>query len=197
MNPSQPTVYPLQWPNGWPITPAISRVRNPSFKCDVPQALRQLEKEIRLLGGQNLVLSSNYTLGDQRPKEPGVVAYFQYEKTPVAIPCDRWAVIEHNIRAIALTIEAMRGMERWGAKHMIKAMFTGFKQLPASANGRRPWWQVFGLIAQPVKNDATCDTIRAEFNRLAKLHHPDVGGSHSEMIEVNEAWAEYEKWRQS
>jgi len=52
--------------------------------------LSGLTEEVRRLGGKNLILSSNHTLGATRPKEPGVVAYFDYDDRPVAIPCDRW-----------------------------------------------------------------------------------------------------------
>jgi hypothetical protein len=48
-------------------------------------ALSGLTEEVRRLGGKNLILSSNYTLGATSPKEPGVVAYFDYGDRPVAI----------------------------------------------------------------------------------------------------------------
>ncbi len=112
-----------------------------------------------------------------------MVAYFSYDGAAVAIPCDRWIKIEHNVKAIALTIEAMRGMERWGAKHMIRAMFTGFKALPASS--KRHWTDVLGIAS-------TCGKDFAEmaFRTLAKKHHPDNGGDTALMQEVNAAWSE-------
>lgn len=192
---STPTAYPLQWPQGWPTTKPVERVKHPSFKCDVPQALRQLKREVELLGGQNLILSSNYTLGNERPKEPGVVAYFKFDGAEVAIPCDRWIIIEHNIRAIALTIEAMRGMERWGAKHMIKAMFTGFKQLPQQTGGQRPWWVVLQLQRIPEAKDQHVQNMLAKTYRiLATERHPDKGGSHEAMTELNRAYSEANQW---
>src|SRR4051794_26675 len=116
-----PTAHPLHWPNGWPKTEAMRR-EHARFKTTISAALANLKKQIQLMGGTGLVLSSNYTLGMENPKDCGVVAYFQWQGIAMAIPCDRWLRIEHNVQAIALTIEAMRGMERWGAKHMIKAM---------------------------------------------------------------------------
>lgn len=142
------------------------------------------------MSGSQLVLSSNYTLGSNNPKDPGVVAYFKWrdQTAPysaplidMAIPCDRWAHIEDNVLAIAKTIDAMRGIERWGAKHMIKAIFTGFKALPASAS--RDWWAVLGVArAESIEN---CNTA---YRRLATERHPDRGGSHEAFVELNAAW---------
>ncbi len=123
-----PTAYPLQWPAGWPRTGGRESSR---FKATLAGALKELQDEVRLLGGAGMVLSSNVTLGRERPADPGVVAYFFFEKQQVAVPCDRWHLVQDNVKAIALTINAMRGMERWGAKHMIRAMFQGFRALPA------------------------------------------------------------------
>lgn len=171
--------YPLSWPVGWPKTEPLRRERG-AFKTSLYGALENLRKEVRLLGGKELVLSSNVTLGHERPKDPGVVAYFQWSDLAVAIPCDRWSLVEHNVQAIALTVEAMRGMERWGAKHMIRAMFTGFKALPSS---ERPWHEVLGLSA-----DCTPEQVASRYRELAKQHHPDAGGSHEEFIRIQQAY---------
>lgn len=136
------------------------------------------------MGGTGIVLSSNYTLGASNPKEPGVVVYFEWQKIPMAIPCDRWARIEANVQAIALTVEAMRGMERWGAKHMIKAMFTGFKALPQKASGNPPY-VVLGL--EPNREYAEAE-ITAAYKRKAQTEHPDKPtGSNEKWAALREA----------
>lgn len=179
MNTPTPTAYPLQWPAGWPRTDAARR-ENGRFKTSIPAALSNLQKQIGLMGGKGVILSSNYTLGITNPKDPGVVAYFTWQDTSIAIPCDRWTRIEQNVQAIALTIEAMRGMERWGAKHMIKAMFTGFKQLPA---GDTEWWKVLGVSPR-----ATQEEVRTAYRALAKTHHPDAGGNPDEFHRIQSAY---------
>jgi hypothetical protein len=162
-------VYPLQWPKQWPKTEP-SKKEGGKFNQSLAAALNGLKIECARLGGKNLVLSSNCTLGAERPAESGVVAYFQLDDQPIAIPCDRWKLVEHNVRAIALTIEAMRGMERWGAKHMITAMFTGFKALPQKASGKDPK-EILGLKN---KNNPTEAEITAAFRAQSKIYHPDV-----------------------
>ncbi len=181
------TAFPLCWPAGWPRTDVLRRETG-NFKADLPRALKSLQDEIRRMGGTEVLLSSNCALGDERPKDCGVVAYFNWKPSfdaapvPMAIPCDRWNRVADNVRAIALTVEAMRGMERWGAKHMIKAMFTGFKMLPEAAGGL-PWWQVLG-----VKAEAGAEQIRQAYRDRAKAVHPDKGGSTEAMAALNAAF---------
>lgn len=131
MSAQSPTAYPLAWPDGWPRHKGY-RERWPSQGrvTTLSAALKECQDELRRLGASNVVLSSNVTLGAENPSDPGVVAYCTYDGLQVAIPCDRWNTVAGNLRAIAKTIEAMRGMERWGAKHMIRAMFTGFTRSP-------------------------------------------------------------------
>jgi hypothetical protein len=175
--------YPLQWPKGWPKTETGKRESGIRFKnVSLAGALSGLQEEIRRLGGKNLALSSNYTLGSTNPKEPGVVAYFDYDGKPVAMPCDRWNQIEANVRAIALTIEAMRGMERWGAKHMITAMFAGFTALPARTGPS--CWDVLGIRSEPLPTE---QVVMAAYRTLAQKAHPDKGGSTEAFNELTQA----------
>lgn len=177
-----PTAYPLAWPPGWPRTKA--RTKGP-YRTQLPGSLNNLRAELRLLCGdapaKTLVLSSNATLGDTAPADPGVVAYVTWEGEQFAIPCDRWSLIEHNVQAIALTIEAMRAMERHGAKHMIKAMFRGFTALPAPDHVN--WRRVLDLWGGAIK----AEHVQAQWKHLAAKHHPDKGGSADRMAEINAA----------
>jgi hypothetical protein len=173
--------HPLQWPKNWPKTEFKQDSR---FKQTLSGALFKLKRECELLRGKELVLSSNYTLGNEHPKESGVVAYFNLDQKPIAIPCDRWRKVEDNVYAIAMTIEAMRDMERWGAKHMITAMFSGFKALPEKAGGNPPWF-VLGLEQGRQYTEAE---ITAAYKRKAMTEHPDKPtGSNEKWAALREA----------
>lgn len=173
--------YPLQWPSGWPRTAYRETAR---FKTKLSAALSFLHHEIGLMGGKNLILSSNCTLGTESPKDPGVVAYFTLRETAIAIPCDRWNKVHDNVKAIGLTVEAMRGMERWGAKHMITAMFQGFKALPERTG--QSCWEILGIEYDP--HITTEDTVMLAWRSKANSAHPDKpGGSHESMTALNEA----------
>jgi hypothetical protein len=91
----------------------------------------------------------------------------------VAIPCDRWAKVEQNVQAIALTIESMRAIQRHGAKHMIKAMFQGFTALPAPDD----WRGVLG-------NAATRDEAKAAYLKGMK----ECDGAGDRAVALNAAW---------
>ncbi len=189
MNQTDHTAYPLSWPTGWPKTEPVRRETG-AFKTELHSALNNLKHEVQRLGGKGLVLSSNCALGQESPADPGVVAYFTWSDLQVAIPCDRWRKVAHNVQAIALTIEAMRGLDRWGAKHMIRAMFSGFKALPAPTV--ESWSHVLG-----VSTSATYDQVKEAYRILAKRHHPDVGGDSRLFRSVQAAWDTYEAQRRS
>ena len=179
-----PTAYPLQWPAGWPRTQPLQRQPWPrDGSLSLSGALKELTEELRRLGARNVVLSSNVTLGAERPDDPGVVAYATYDSQQIAIPCDRWQSVQGNLRAIAKTIEAMRGMERWGAKHMIRAMFQGFTAIEGP--GPKDWREVLGFGVTSAAVSAA--HVRARQRELAMAHHPDRGGDSALMAEINAA----------
>jgi hypothetical protein len=45
--------------------------------------------------------------------------------------CDRWDSVADNVQAIRKTIEALRGIERWGTGDMVQRAFAGFVALPS------------------------------------------------------------------
>lgn len=170
--------YPLSWPPGWPRTKFRESSR---FKTTLPAAIKNLQGELSLLGAKSPVISSNVTLGSERPQDPGIAVYFTYDGDQACIPCDRWQTVAENVQAIAKTIEAMRGIERWGAKHTVKAAFRGFVSLPPPEQSR-PWWEVLGTA-----READRATVEAAYRNRAKRAHPDAGGSVEAMQELNRA----------
>lgn len=175
--------YPLQWPKDFPRSKVF---QGAAFQQNLDKAMKALEREMRLMGATNLVLSSNVSLGEKNPSDKGVCAYFTWDKLELAIPCDKWDKVHDNVYAIAKTIEAMRGMERWGAKHMIRQMFIGFKALPERTGAvYRSWWEVLG-----VDQGVTLDVAREAYLALAKTHHPDKGGDRAKWDELERAYQE-------
>lgn len=182
-----PSAYPLTWPRGFPRMPGPRQ--KGAYRTELGTAVRNLQKQLEALGGQacgrSLVVSSNVTLTDPNPRDPGAVAYFTWEGKPLAIPCDRWASVQANVQAIALTIEAMRAMERHGAKEMISAMFSGFLALPPPED----WRAVLRLPP-----DADMVAAEESYRRLSHAAHPDrPGGSHDAMARLNGAIADARK----
>lgn len=196
--------YPLEWPEDWDRTAICeqSRFGNRSIR----KATKALHQELELLGARYVVISSNAKYkkdGDLYSNQPwiadeGVAVYFQRNDKPQCIPCDRWGDIADNVWAITKTISALRGLERWGAKTILDAAFSGFQALPPPEDGMvesgvvhvANWWEILG-----VERTSSIDDARAARNTLAKRYHPDNGTepSHERMAEVNAAFAEAER----
>jgi len=171
--------YPLYWPDQWNRTPAGLRAFNNSFLSGFGRVRDGLLAELARLGATDVVLSSNIPLrrdglpyaNQRRPDDPGIAVYFKYHGKPMCFACDQYATVAQNTRAIALTIAALRGIERWGASDMMERAFRGFTAIPERAS--QPWREVFGFKADEVM---TLDLIEQRFRALAHQHHPDKGG---------------------
>ncbi|WP_104656568.1 J domain-containing protein [Ralstonia insidiosa] len=189
--------YPLQWPNGRPRTLAYNRETG-KFDVTFARARDNIVREVTLLcGGRfaadpQIVISTNVALrrdglplaNQRQPDDVGVAVYFVYKKRQMSFACDRWRKIEHNMQAIAKTIEALRGISRWGTGDMLEAAFTGFAAL-AAPGATKTWREVLGV---PV-HERDIEAVRAAFRRQAAEHHPDrQGGSIEKMAAVNAAW---------
>lgn len=191
--------YPLQWPAARKRTDSWRR-ENAKFEVGFARARDNIVDEIGRLAGRYpdpaIVISTNIALrrdglplaGQRQPDDPGVAVYFTYKKRQMSFACDRWRKIEHNMQAIAKTIEALRGIARWGTGDMLEAAFTGFEALPAppinGADRPRTWREVMEFPPQAI---VTGDMVSARYRTLAGIRHPDKGGSHEAMTELNRA----------
>ena len=176
------TAYPLTWPDGRPRMPDYKRTWS-RFKTSFASARDECLSEISLLGGRDVIISSNLPLrqdglplANARPMrgDPAVAVYFTYKKRPMCFACDRWAKVEDNMHAIALTIGALRGVARWGTGDMMEAAFTGFTALPAPGQTARGWREVLGLDPRLA---ATESVVTEAYRRMRSAHHPDKNGS--------------------
>jgi hypothetical protein len=180
--------YPLHWPAGWPRAKSPQRSR---FDITFVAARDGLFEEIGRMGGRYIVLSTNIELrrdglpyaNQPEPQDSGVAVYFERRGKQMVFACDRWDRVKDNMRAIQKTIEAMRGIERWGASDMMERAFEAFVALPSPAQ-KRSWREVLGFTAyEPVSPTDVEHAYRAR----AKKAHPDVGGSDEDMAGLNRA----------
>lgn len=174
--------YPLQWPPGWNQTqyPKRSQFHDHS----IARATSFLMVQLKMLGATNVVVSTNLALrktdgqpySRQRlPEDRGVAVYFRLNGENQCMPCDKWNRIEDNIWAIAKCVEALRGLDRWGAKEMVNASFRGFKALPAVAT--QPKVNYFDGC-----EDKT--SVNQRYRLLVRTYHPDHGGDQEDFIEL-------------
>lgn len=179
--------YPLTWPEGFPRT---ARRLQGQFRTTLAGALNNVEKELKRFGEdsgkkiENLVISSNVTLGVQNPPDPGVACWFGWDGVQVCIPVDRYQRVEGNLQAIALIIEARRTELRHGGLAIVKATFMGFARLPAPAD-QKPWREVFGFKATETVSRGL---LEKAYKTLRSKEHPDKGGSADAFRAVQKAY---------
>jgi hypothetical protein len=189
---------PLKWPMGWPRNESPVW---PTFKATAATTMSDLEKVLDALDAENPVITTNQplrldgglrTAAGTSPDDTGVAVYFTRHGKEVCIPCDKFTTVYANLRAVGLTLEYIRRMERYGTSDMVDAAFRGFTALPESiitpppARPHCEWYIVLG-----VDENANSHDVKAAYRELLKLHHPDVGGDPADMAEIKQA---YEEW---
>lgn len=180
----------LEWPDGYDRTPDSERER---ARFDTPESRcwGHIQDQIRLMGATDLVIETakphkkdGTPLARARePDDPGAVVRWRMHGRGYAIACDRWTKVRDNLRAIGKTLEAMRGIERWGAVTNEQA-FQGLESLPPPTQATRATAVAHQLEPHEVLGvspEAPEDVVRAAFRALARKAHPDQGGSEAAL----------------
>lgn len=168
------------------------------FTSTWSNTLALLLREVEFLDGINLVIGVDATEEDfklngelrarARLRTPAVEVAFeskygpllyqsaQYVGTPYGNKMELW---QHNVRAVALTLEAARAMDRYGATR------TGQQYLGFKALGSEPEARVF-TYAQAfewMKSEEATGilggdglTLKSAYRLAARRFHPDHGG---------------------
>lgn len=179
---------PLHWPSDWPRTALRQRARF-DRKLDVQAAYRQLAKELGALGALDVVMSSNARPDGSDPRDPGFAVYFAISKAldpanpgkpratmPVVLACDCWDRLAHNVRAVALHVEALRGLERWGVGKL-ERFFSGYAALPAAGQTSSNGWDPRLVLGLDPRRPIVAGDVTAAFARAVMTAHPDKGGT--------------------
>lgn len=170
----------------WPGEQTTRRKRAP-FKAQYNNTLNLLDRELRYLGAETVVLEAAVDEQDIRldghlrascnPRHSGIIVSFNSKHGPLRYACDTYDKWQMNLRAIALTLERLRAVERYGAvKH--GEQYKGWKQLPASSGDTD---MTFDQAAVFVTNGTQygpsavydADIFRAVYRQKAAQFHPD------------------------
>src|SRR5262245_5030503 len=128
----------------WPSKPTPSWGRQHSrFKAGWTETIDLLERELSRLKAKDIIIEGFFThaqirndgwpKSSARPNQPGVILSFGTKKGRMVMPCDKFTDWEANLRAIALTLEHLRAVERYGVTTEEQEQYTGWLKLPASA----------------------------------------------------------------
>lgn len=137
------------WPAGFVVAPMrewpgtmTARRRRSQFASTHSATLGLLTRELRELGAKNPTLLIALRPEDFRldglPRagrvaaHPGIVLSFDSKHGPLSYPCDTFTRWEDNLRAIALALEALRKVDRYGVTAHGE-QYRGFMAIEATA----------------------------------------------------------------
>jgi len=185
---------PLLWPAGRPRT---VHPKHSAFSSTLQEAEHGIYWQLGMLGAEKVIITSNLHVGKnglpnirQTAEDTGIAVYFDYKDSRHCMAIDRYVYFWENMRAIEKSLEAIRGLERWGGAEIVETSLGGFKELPMNAiitppPASRPWYDVL-----EVQQIASKDVIEAAYKRLVHKRHADKGGSSMAFIELQNAFRE-------
>lgn len=202
--------WPLQWPTGWPRTAPHSRKDATFSRSDteyrdgtrftrkrdltVTDGVERVLTTLARMGidRQDVVVSTNVRTrldglprsGEPKPSDPGAAVYWETRKQDRRVMAiDRYSEVADNLAAIALTLEAMRAIERHGGAQILDRAFTGFTQLAAPV-ATRHWRDVLGVGNVVI----SADELELAYKRARSAAHPDNDGKAGEFDAVQRAY---------
>lgn len=196
----------------WPgeLTPAYKRTRSP-FSATLGTTLNVLGRELSHIGCTHGVMEVAMTAddfrNDGRPRataratHPGVVLSLPKTNVgPLRYATDLFFTWQDNLRAIALGMDALRRVDRYGITRRGE-QYAGFKALPpgsgaASQGGMTAddaaaliaaaaSWGPWSFTATDVLRDSA--VRRDAFRHAAKKAHPDAGGDRAFWDSLDQA----------
>jgi hypothetical protein len=205
-------VTPALWPKGAKRTPEEKRQRG-RFKAVWQSTLDLLDTELVMVGARDIEISidcperdirqDGWPKGDARVRSPGVVVRFTHPKAgELVYPCDTFRDWQDNLRAIALSLEALRAVDRYGVTKSGE-QYAGFKALPASTSDAMSPEQASAVIAKfsGISSEAIvgfADVADMAFDRARRRTHPDnkdAGGSHDDFTLLERAKKALDEYR--
>lgn len=184
-------------------------VRSSPFKADWRSTLRLLQHELGALGTEDALLQLAITSADltiagtlatgARPSDPGAILSFASDDFgTLTYQCRKFSNWRDNVRAIALGLEALRKLERYGIADRGQ-QYAGFAELPSgmAAGAKMSVDQAWRLLCEsatlPVSMPMLGDNVDLVWNMAAKAWHPDVDGGDEERFKELLAAKDYVK----
>lgn len=172
-----------------------------AFKASWNSTLSLLKRELYYLDADHVVIQADFSEGDIRldgmpranarqPRHPGIRVAFESKHGPLTYATDACEFWQHNVRAIALGLEALRAVDRYGVTRRGE-QYTGWKQLPTGtpmpaamtvdeaarfvAEHGRP--SLLDIGGRPdLTHPAYAGEMASAYRAAARKLHPDTGG---------------------
>lgn len=170
--------------------PAKLPMERARFDSKYQQTLDLLETELRHLGAHSITILAGYRLEQIRndgwprgsasqPAHPATEVHFTSRKKQLAFKCHRFSRFEDNLRAIALSLEALRKVDRYGVSDQAQ-QYSGWAQLPAAGESdslQKAVTLIVSLAGEGHSRErvlAEAGAATAAYRAAAKLVHPDT-----------------------
>lgn len=187
------TFVPIQ---AWPGLPTLRRRRS-TFRASYNATLRLLDMELRSLEARNVVLQvalpaveiriDGKPFAGARPREPGVILSFDSKHGPLSYPCDTYDAWEDNLRAIALGLENLRAVDRYGVTRTGE-QYRGWKALAGPTAPTLDRVAAVKFLQQWAgKVIGSDEEAKAAYRKAAFATHPDRGGDPENFKRVQQA----------
>lgn len=162
------------------------------FQATYGRTLEDLERELGHLDAVDITIQAGFPkdkirndgwpYSSARPEHPGVVLQFRRpnEKDVLTFRSLKFASFEENLRAIALTMDALRRVDRYGVVE--GEQYAGFKRLEAGD----PKEAAIEFIK--AASGLKAGSMEEHYKAAARKLHPDLGGSHDEFVRLQSAW---------
>lgn len=187
-----------RWP-GTP-TPTHKRIRTP-FRAAYSKTLDKLEHELNRIHAQHITIEAyfrreqirndGWPLSRALPSEPGVIVSFTGKTGELSFPCDRYKSWEDNLRAIALALQALRAVDRYGVTQHAE-QYKGWAKLPPAQETMQlqtacDFIGIHSGMYISEKNGA--EMLKQAYKRAAAKLHPDnpTTGSHAQFVLLQKA----------
>lgn len=178
------TFRPLVWSD--PSTPPHRRRSKHTFKAGWLFTLDLLDRELAYLKAEHVVIEADFREQDIRldgmprsgartPEHPGIRIGFDSKHGPLIYATDSCAFWQHNVRSIALGLEALRAVDRYGVTKRGE-QYTGWKAIGEAAASKTSVQEAQALL----------DAYGGEKEALFRAH-PDHGGDPDQLQRVQQA----------
>lgn len=184
----------------WP-RPKNKSHKRAVFRSRYGQTLQLLEKELRYIQARKIVIQidipesqirlDGLPYSKARPIFQGVIVSFDSKYGPLRYMTDVFDNWQDNLRAIALGLEALRKVDRYGVTKKGE-QYVGWKQLPAGTDSVNDLHSAAAFVAEhsdytPLDILSNDETRKKAYRIAAAKLHPDKGGDIEEFKKLQKA----------